>query len=128
MNGWLHNRRRGGRGLTLIEVLVAVVLLAVGISACSACIGSAVRASGRAEEFTAVQLMAREKLTEIELRGGSEGVDQGDFGPERPGYGWRTTTTRTDVQGLHRVQLTLIWGDPQRPRTAECTTYIRRGR
>lgn len=119
----MNGRRRNRRGLTLIEVLVAVVLLAVGISACVACIGSATRASGRAEELTAVQLMAREKLTEFELNGVREGTDQGDFGPERPGYGWRAVTTATDLDGLYQVRLTVLWGDPEQPGKVEYVTY-----
>jgi Tfp pilus assembly protein PilV len=112
--------------VTLVEVIVAVALLGVGISACVACIGSATRASARAEEYTAVQLIAREKLAEIELRGAAEGEDAGDFGPERPGYGWRTVTTTTDLPGVYLVRLTLLWGDPAQPRAAEYVTYVRR--
>jgi hypothetical protein len=106
-------------------VIVAVALLGVGIAACVACIGSSTRASARAEEYTAVQLMAREKLAEIEIHGASEGEDGGEFGPERPGYGWRTVTTRADVPGLLRVRLTVLWGDPEHPYTAEFETYSR---
>lgn len=127
MNAWLR-ARRARRGLTLVEVVVAVVLLAVGISACVACIGSATRASARAEELTAVQLLAREKLTEFELKGVDAGDAQGDFGPERPGYAWRSVSTAADVTGLSRVRLTLLWGDPEHPNTVEYVTYARNSR
>ena len=109
----------------MIEVVVAVALLGIGIAACVACIGSATQASGRAEEYTAIQLLAREKLAEIELGGAAVGDAHGDFGPERPGYAWRTVTTSTDVRGLVQVRLTLLWGDPERPRTDEFITYLR---
>jgi Tfp pilus assembly protein PilV len=111
-----------------VEVVVAVVLLAVGISACMACIASATRASARAEELTAIQLMAREKLAEFEMQGVTEGEDQGDFGPERPGFGWRSVATPADVAGLSRVRLTLLWGDPEQPSTMEYFTYTRSNR
>ena len=120
-----HNWRVGRRGLTLVEVVVAIVLLAVGISACVACIGSAARASSRAEAFTAEQLLAREKLAEIELRGVREGAAHGDFGPERPGYAWRTVATPADLRGLYHVRLLLLSGDPEQPHTSEYVTYTR---
>ena len=119
--------RRPRRGLTMIEVVVAVALLGIGIAACVACIGSATRASSRAEEYTAVQLLAREKLAEIELEGAALGEAHGDFGPERPGYGWQTVTTATDIRGLVQVRLILLWGNPDQPRTEEFTTFVRAG-
>jgi hypothetical protein len=108
-----------------VEVVVAVALLGVGLTACVACIGSATRASARAEEFTAVQLLAREKLAELELRGAREGEEEGDFGEGRPGYAWRTESVEADVPGLYRVRLRLLWGEPEEPRHAEYVAYVR---
>jgi prepilin-type N-terminal cleavage/methylation domain-containing protein len=115
------------RGLSMIEVVVAIALLGTGIAACVACIGSATQAAGRAEEFTAVQLLAREKLAELELRGATEGEAKGDFGEERPGFGWMTFVTPADVPGLERVRLRVLWGDAESPRSVEYVTYVRKG-
>jgi prepilin-type N-terminal cleavage/methylation domain-containing protein len=119
------SRRRARRGFTLVEMLVAVVLLGVGISACVACMGTSTRASALAEEYTAVQLLAREKLSEIELSGTGEGEDQGDFGEERPGYAWKTVAEPGGAAGVRRVRLYVLWGDEANPRTAEFVTYVR---
>lgn len=119
-------RRIPHRGLSLVEVVVAVALLGIGIAACVACVGSATLASQRAEEFTAVQLLAREQLAQIELRGANPGEDRGDFGAERPGFGWQTATTESDVPGLLQVSLTILWGNPEQPRRAEFVTQVRR--
>jgi len=116
---------RTRRGFTLVEMLVAVVLLGIGISASVACIGTSTRASALAEQYTAVQLLAREKLSEIELRGAGEGEDQGDFGPERPGYAWRTLVEPAGSSGLKRVRLVVLWGDEAKPRAVELVTYVR---
>ncbi|MGV3724467.1 MAG: type IV pilus modification PilV family protein [Actinomycetota bacterium] len=122
------NGRYRRRGFSMIEVVIAIALLGVGIAACVACIGSASHASGRAEELTAVQLLAREKLAELELRGAREGEDQGDFGASRPGYAWRTTVSPPDVPGLSQVRLQLLWGNPAQPQRAEYVTYVRESR
>jgi hypothetical protein len=106
-------------------MLVAVVLLGVGIAACVACIGTATRASGAAEELTAVRLMAREELTKLELQGVADGEDHGDFGPDRPGFGWQTVSKETDTPGLRQVVLTILWGPEDHPKKAEFRTFVR---
>ncbi|MFN3651207.1 MAG: prepilin-type N-terminal cleavage/methylation domain-containing protein [Armatimonadota bacterium] len=113
------------RGASLVEAMVAVVLLAVGISASVACIGTATEASGRSEEYTAVQLLAREKLSELELQPVQVGPQQGDFGEQRPGYRWETLTEETETPGLNRVRLRILWGDPERPKQEEFLTFTR---
>lgn len=120
-----HRKPRARRAFSMVELVVAIALMGVGIAAAVACIGSATHASARAEEFTAVQLLAREKLTELELRGAAAGEAQGDFGASRPGYAWQTSVTPSDLRGLARVRLRLLWGDPARPRTADFVTYVR---
>jgi prepilin-type N-terminal cleavage/methylation domain-containing protein len=116
------------RGFTVVEMIVASALLGIGIAASVACIGSATRASGKAEEMTAVELMAREKLAELRLRGSQEGPQEGDFGPEREGFAWRTSATEADVSGLRRVRLTILWGNPDAPKHADFDTYVRSSR
>jgi prepilin-type N-terminal cleavage/methylation domain-containing protein len=118
-------RRTRRRGFTMVEMIVATALLGVGIAACVACIGTATRASGMAEEYTAVQVLAREKLAEIELEGTREGADEGDFGQERPGFAWETLAAPSGVPGLRQVRLTLIWGPEDRPRREEFVTFVK---
>jgi len=121
-----HRFRR--RAFTLVEVLVATVLLGIGVAACMACIGTATRASALGEEYTAVGLMAREKLAEIELQGARPGADQGDFGSDRPGYAWKTAAQPSGTPGLEQVTLTILWGSEANPRQAEFRTLVREQR
>ena len=110
----------------MVEMMVAVALLGIGIAACVACIGSASRASGAAEQYTAVQLLAREKLAEIELTGAGTGPSEGDFGEERPGYWWQMESGEPGLTGTQPVKLRVFWGDPEKPRHAEFVTEVRR--
>jgi hypothetical protein len=70
--------------------------------------------------------MAREKLAELDLQGVQEGETSGDFGEERPGYGWQTSASPADVSGLLQVRLRIQWGDPAQPRTVEYVTFVKR--
>jgi type II secretory pathway pseudopilin PulG len=117
-------RIRGRRGIALVEMVVAVTLLGIGIAAAAACISSATRASGRAEELTAVRLLAREQLADLQTEGVSEGEDQGDFGEDRPNFKWRTVATPGQGGGK-QVRLTILWGDEDHPRQQEFVAYAR---
>lgn len=57
--------RRGERGFSLIETVVAVSLLAVGVSALAQVAAAAARASLGARRADAAQLAAREKLDQL---------------------------------------------------------------
>lgn len=73
--------RAGGRergaspraGFTLLEVMIAIVILAVGLSSLFTSEAGAVRIAGRARTTTIATLLARCKMGEIEEKIGKEG-------------------------------------------------------
>ena len=80
---------RAAHGFTLIEVLVAMAVIAIALVAL---LGSQARSIGRAGETAFLQLaplLAANKLAEVEggLVAAVDGT--GDFAPERPEYRWR---------------------------------------
>jgi general secretion pathway protein I len=66
-------RRESRRGFTLIEVMIAVVILAVGLSSLFTSEAGAVRIAQRARTTTVATLLARCKMAEIEERIFKEG-------------------------------------------------------
>ena len=65
--------RPASLGFTLIEVMIAVVILAVGLSSLFTSEAGAVRIAQRARNTTVATLLARCKMAEIEERIGKEG-------------------------------------------------------
>lgn len=113
-------RRRGTRGFTLIEVLVATVILAIGLLAALTAFSMAARASGASRNDTVVPLLAEEKLAEVQMTPRDElvaGEWSGDFGDQYPGYSWEVRISQQDE--LHRVSVDLVIHAPQSGRTRD---------
>lgn len=70
---------RSRQGFTLLEVIVAVVILAVGLSALFTSEGGAIRLAQRARTTTVATLLARCKMAEIEERVMKEGFPTEGF-------------------------------------------------
>jgi general secretion pathway protein I len=76
-------------GFTLLEVLIALALIAIGLVSL---FGSQSRTLSRATEAkfnTIAPLLASAKLAEVEGGQISMAGDDGDFGDDYPGYTWR---------------------------------------
>jgi general secretion pathway protein I len=102
--------RRGRAGFTLIEVLVATVVLATGLLAGLAAFSMATRASGASRNDTVVPMLAERKLAEVASVPRDElaaGRTMGDFGEEFPGYDWDLTISPEDDLHLIRVDLVI---------------------
>ena len=119
------NRRRQA-GFTLIEMVVAIVLLALGVVGALACISSATRSTSISSEYTTAALLAQQKLAEVEaqpeqIQGGEQ---SGDFGEEYPTFSWRQNTESSSIASLMRVTLSIEWKSGAIPRQAQFVTYL----
>lgn len=111
----LRARRAGG--FTLLEVMVALAILAMGLMALSDVVGGALRNHGRAGRLDVATLLARGKLAELEdgfERTGFRDFDQEDGGTfEREGHPevrWKVEVLRPRVElGPERI-LQLLTG------------------
>ena len=95
-------------GFSLIEVLVAVVLLSVGLVGIMEGI-TLTLASSRDEELHTVAVMLAEGHLE-QLRSDGflfEGEDDGDFGADFPRFRWRRKIEETSLSGLHDVSVSV---------------------
>ncbi|GAU08029.1 type IV pilus modification PilV family protein [Desulfoplanes formicivorans] len=110
-NGSLASRSRGLSspcGLTLMEVLVALIILAVGLLAVLKGSGDNQKALIASREMTEVGMLGQNLLEEI----GAAGLDkwevwQGTFDPPYDGYAWEMETVATDVTAMEKGVLTI---------------------
>jgi general secretion pathway protein I len=88
---------RPDNGFTLIEVLVALVIITVAMTSVYRLQGDTLRMSTDKRFYSLAPKLAKGKLAEIESQGLKNAADgSGDFGQEFPGYTW--TTRLEDVQ------------------------------
>jgi general secretion pathway protein I len=109
----VRNRPRQN-GFTLVEVLIATAVLAIGLLAVLASFSMAARVSNISSRDTTIAFLAQEKLAEIQSENPTSlmpGVLQGSFAPEHPDYSWEVTIYRPDDLNVIRVDLTIY--DPQ---------------
>ena len=117
---------RGKAGYTLLEVMVAVAIIAIALTALLGSQGQSVSLAGEAQLATTAPLLAQAKMAELAVSGEERGgvsVGEGDFGDDFPGYRWMVT--RRDLSAdvaadcrefLQGVDVVVTWGTPVRYR------------
>ncbi|NCO40092.1 MAG: hypothetical protein COZ06_38670 [Armatimonadetes bacterium CG_4_10_14_3_um_filter_66_18] len=126
----MRSRRRPPGGFTLIELIVAGSMLAIGIAGAIGALSACATAVGVGESKTQAVLLAQEKLTELETQEEfSAGSSAGDFGEDYPDYQWTLdieTVTSDDLTDLWRAQLAVTWEHAGRTQTCRVEQWFYR--
>ena len=98
---------RRPRGLTLLEVLVAVAVLATGVVAMQRLIARSVGGLATDVELTRATLLARSLLADAEVSPPEPGHDEGSLAARPGGTGFRFSrdVLRTPHDGLREVRV-----------------------
>lgn len=114
------------RAFTLIEVLVAIVLIGVAVSALVGGLGSLTNSYRRAMEKERLVQMAHQKLDELVGTGDWTTVSEGEYEEEwLQNYEWSLETETTAIEGLEWIRVTVTQTGPsvERSETAETLVY-----
>ncbi len=112
-------RKEKDSGFTFLEVIVAVALLAISLTAVLGSQSQSVSLASEAKFYTTVTFLAQSKMAEIEAKGlDILSSDSGDFGEDFPGYTWEVNVGDASLDypenvsnHLRQVTLTLSWGE-----------------
>lgn len=107
------------RGFTLLEVVVAVAIIAIALGALLKSQAQSVSMAGEARFYTTAALLAQDKMAQLEMEGFDNLLeDAGDFGDDFPGYRWKLTIQKSDfadfenmAENLQQIDLTVSRGD-----------------
>jgi len=99
-------RPRHNAGFSLIEVMVAVLILGIALAGLTHGITTALESSKESQWQTTAALFASGQIETLRAEGSLEnGETTGDCGPDLPAYRWKQTVTDTDITGLHEVSV-----------------------
>ncbi|MDX9834595.1 MAG: prepilin-type N-terminal cleavage/methylation domain-containing protein [Desulfobulbus sp.] len=96
----------GSAGFTLLEVMIAVGIIAIALVSLIGAQSQSVSIAAAARFDTTAALLAQEKMAELCVQGYSGVSDgEGDFGEDYPGFAWKVevrelTTDETGLDGL----------------------------
>ena len=102
-------------GFTLLEVLVAVAILGAALAVLLGAVNKDLILASQSKNLVIASALAQRKLSEIELKGFPEEVEEeGEF-TEAPGFKWYSSVTHLGLPGLDTeirvVRLLITWDD-----------------
>ena len=113
-----YNLRRCRAGFTLLEVMIAVAVIAIALVAVFGSQSQSLTFANEAKFNTTSALLAQKKMAEIETKRPLDmSSASGDFGEDFPGYQWDLRVGDISLAGtstieyLKQVDLTVFWGD-----------------
>ena len=126
------------RGFTLLEVMVALAILALAIPVLLGLRNSDLVLRARADVLTTATLLAQEKLFETEVAGLPPiGEQHGEFTDQLPGFQfptasidrargfrWTRTVVSTPFETIREVRIRISWPRGETEDALEVTQYV----
>lgn len=120
------SRRFLARGFTLLEVLVAMVILAIAFTWLIRATGQGVDMAQRARFITTATILAQERMGRMADSDARfiTGAERGDFGEDYAGYSYEEKREVTPLTGYYKYSLKIFWGGEKSGFATEFVTFI----
>jgi len=118
---------RGARasGFTLVEILVALLVLAIALAATARSLGAAIDTTGALRDRALARWVAEDRLTELELSGEWPALEvkEGKATMAEREFVWRRETSATPYARMRRVELSVLLAGADAP-IARLTGFV----
>lgn len=99
-------RKHTSGGFTLLEVMLAMAILAISLTAVFQSQSQSISMTGRSRFETTAPLLAQSRMAQIEATSpGDIHSEEGDFGDDFPDYTWRLAVSETEIENLKKIEL-----------------------
>lgn len=122
-HGFRHDDVAGIAGFTLVEVLVALTIVAYALIGLLGLQNRNIGMIGRGQDITRATLMARELIAgmEVQERFPQLGYSSGEI---EPGFVWEREVNETVIPEVREVRLRIVF-DERQPDLVELLYYMR---
>jgi general secretion pathway protein I len=113
-------------GFTLLEVMVAVAIMAMVLVTLLGLRNNSIQDVGRAERITTATMLAKRKMVDATLNGKPRlpAEDEGTFTEDEfADYTWKKTIIPTPFTQLMEVRVAVLWMDGSRQEQVELLSY-----
>ncbi len=118
----------GNKGFTLLEVMVALAILAAAVTTLLSLGNRSIAARGEVQYLTRATLLAEQKITEVETfyRLGKSGdvEEEGTFEEPFGSFRWEIAFADTLVPGILQVDVMVLWGAAQKNEKVELSSFV----
>lgn len=102
------NAANSNAGFSLIEVMVAILILGIAVVGLTGGVTTALSSSKESELETTAAMLAAGQIETLRAETDiTDGETEGDFGTGLPLYRWKQTVTASQPDGLHEVDVTV---------------------
>jgi type II secretion system protein I len=126
----LTRRQTGTRGFTLIEALVAIVLVAVVLPVALAAVSQSLKGADTIRKQEVALRVAQARLALLvadgswQSAGTSGACDPRTDGEDTEGMRWQMSTSTWRDQTVRTLTFTVTWGPVANPRSVTLTTLV----
>jgi type II secretory pathway pseudopilin PulG len=107
--GRLVRRRPGAGGFLLLEVLVAIALLAISVFVLIEGLSRCVAAARSVQNYSVSEILLANKCYEFRSERPTDILDHDGTFEDYPGYSWTRKFEGTDTEGLWTETITVTW-------------------